>query len=260
MREEQLSERMLQYLDDFSKMASADGMRFGTASADMESASHVRIVAQKLRILSGSFQSLEFRWNAFVQSEQVEIAESERLMDLMTRVQQTKQTVGDSIVAQQGKCDAVAGFIEAEEFLFSQDTVYKELYNKARTLSFSKKLAPQLEKVKADETIVTQRMQACYDKSRDAAQMFPRLHDRAAKLDEQYYSLKSLSGKIQAMEYKPLIQRVKDYLLGLACVAVILLFGNMLLTRLKAAKKARDVAKKQKKLFDRNGNNEYPTI
>ena len=260
-REQQLESRMLQYIDDFDKLVSADGMQFGSSKADLVSVSHVRVVAQKLRIVQSNYQMLDFRWNAFVQSEQVEIAESDRLMDMMTRVQQLKQVVGDSIVALQGRCDAVAGFLDAEVFISSQDTVYKAFYKKARTLSLSKRLAQQLEKVKADEKVVFEQVQAHYDKSRDATKLFNKLNARAAKLDEQYYTIKTTSDKIQALEYKPLLQRAKDYLLGLASVSIILIFVNLVTTKLKSAKKARDMAKKQKKLFDKNNNNiDYPTI
>lgn len=260
-REQQLSGRMIQFIDDFNRLYTSDGMRFGRAMSDFESATHVQVVGQKIRMLNNSFQSLDFRWNAFVQSEQVEIAESEELMDLMTKVQQLKQAVGDSIAAQQNKCDAVADFIEAERYLASQDTIYKELYKKARNLSLVKQLAPQLEKVKNEEKSAFEKIETSYGKSREAAQLIPQLNTRADCLEERYLALKSISGKIQAMEYKPLIERAKDYLMGLACVSVILIFFNMIVTKIKAAKKAREMLKKQKELLSRNNNNsEYPTI
>ena len=46
-------------------------------------------------------------------------------------------------------------------------------------------------------------------------------------LSEQYANIQVMSKKIQEMTYKPLIQRLKDYLISLACVAVLLLFVNM---------------------------------
>lgn len=259
LRENQLTSRIFQFQSDFDNLASSDGMRFGSFDSDFESITHARVVGQKLQMLKDSYQSLDFRWNAFVQSEQIEISESESLMEMMARVQQLKQAVGDSIDAQRAKCDAVVNFIEAEELLFSQDTIYKALSKKARSLSLVKRLSPALEKVKADEHHVFEKIQAAYDNSRDAVQLTPRLNTRAAQLDEQYYKLKTMSDQIQAMEYKPLIQRIKDYLLGLACVSLILIFANMLITKFKAAKKARDAVKKQKKLFNRD-DKEYPTI
>lgn len=260
IRERTLSERMLQFIDDFNRIYNSNGMRFGHSVSDFESASHVKVVGEKIRVLNNSFQSLDFRWNAFVQSEQVEIAESESLMDLMTKVQQLKQAIGDSIASLQNKCDAVANFIEAEQFISSQDTIYKVLHKKAFGLSLSKRLGPQLEKVKTEEKAVFEKIETSYIKSRDAGQHIPQLKNRADKLDEQYYTLKSLSGKIQAMEYKPFVERAKDYLMGLACVSVILIFFNMVVTKIKAAKKTRDMLKKQKELLEKNNKGEYPTI
>lgn len=260
IRERTLSERMLQFIDDFNRIYNSNGMRFGRSVSDFESASHVKVVGEKIRVLNNSFQSLDFRWNAFMQSEQVEIAESESLMDLMTKVQQLKQAIGDSIASLQNKCDAVANFIEAEQFISSQDTIYKVLHKKAFGLSLSKRLGPQLEKVKTEEKAVFEKIETSYSKSRDAGQHIPQLKNRADKLDEQYYTLKSLSGKIQAMEYKPFVERAKDYLMGLACVSVILIFFNMVVTKIKAAKKTRDMLKKQKELLEKNNKGEYPTI
>ena len=259
IRENQLTVRIMQFQSDFGNLTTADGMSFGLFDKDFNSVSHARIVGQKLQSLYTTWQSLDFRWNAFVQSEQIEISESESLMEMMAQVQQLKQVVGDSIVAQRGKCEAVIHFIEAEELLFSRDTIYRALYKKARSLSMVKRLAAQLEKIKADEHHEFEKIQAAYDKSRDAVQLIPQLNTRAARLDEQYFSLKTLSSQIQAMEYKPLIQRLKDYLIGLACVSMILVFVNMVITKFKAAKKARDAVKKQKKLLNRD-DRDYPTI
>ena len=88
----------------------------------------------------------------------------------------------------------------------------------------------------------------------------PQLNKRAAYLNEHYYATKAMSEKIQAMEYKPLIQRIKDYLLGLACVAVILIFVNMIKTKIDAAKKAREAVKQQMELLHNNSQTNYPTI
>ena len=62
------------------------------------------------------------------------------------------------------------------------------------------------------------------------------------------------------MQYKPLIARIKDYLLGLAAVAVLLLFVSMVKTKIKAAKDARENMKKYQETLKLNGQDEYPTI
>ena len=53
-------------------------------------------------------------------------------------------------------------------------------------------------------------------------------------------------------------QRIKDYLLGLACVAILLMGLNLLKSKLAMVKQARDQAKKLKGLT--GGQHNYPTI
>ena len=72
--------------------------------------------------------------------------------------------------------------------------------------------------------------------------------------------LKNKSDTIQKMTYKPLIQRIKDYLLGLAAVAVLLMFISMMKARIKAAKEARKNLKKIKDAMTMSGQEDYPTI
>lgn len=205
--------------------------------------------------------TLEFRWKAFLQNAQEEIADSEYLMELMSQVEQLTQAAKDSIAMQQKRCDAMADLVEAEKLLYSQDTVYKALYKEAMRFSLVKQLAPRLEKLKSKEQAMFQKIDASYSKTKEVAQLLPQMAGRCANLDEEYYALKALSGKIQALEYKPPLQRAKDWLMSLACVAMILVFINMATTKIKAAKKAREMLKKQKEFFDKaNPENNYPTI
>ena len=74
----------------------------------------------------------------------------------------------------------------------------------------------------------------------------------------KYVELKSVSGKIQEMAYKPFIQRIKDYLIGLAAVAILFMFINLFYSKLKMLKQGFDQAKKLKEMV--NGQKDYPTI
>jgi hypothetical protein len=60
------------------------------------------------------------------------------------------------------------------------------------------------------------------------------------------------------MAYKPFIQRIKDYLLGFAAVAILLLFFNLMSSKMKTIKQAREQAKKMKDMMA--GHHNYPTI
>ena len=77
-------------------------------------------------------------------------------------------------------------------------------------------------------------------------------------MEKKFVELQSVSAKIQEMEYKPFIQRIKDYLLGLAAVAILMMFVNLLSQKLKQLKAAREQAKKMKESM--MGQKEYPTI
>ena len=259
-REEELEERIQLFMDDFTQLANACDQHIRMSESTIESGTYTHILREKLNVLNTGLQSVDYRWNAFTQLEQPDIADSEQLMELMTQVQNLRKAVADSISAQQRKCDAIADFLTAERFILAQDSVYSKLYRKAHALSKFQETALQLEKVKAQEQAVFTRLQDCYNKCKTAAAMVPQLRTRAAVLEERYYSLKTIDEKIQAMVYQPLIMRIKDYLLGVACVAVILIFLNMLITKLQAVKKARQMVKKQKEMLDKTRGGGYPTI
>ena len=116
-----------------------------------------------------------------------------------------------------------------------------------------------MEKLKAKEQLLFSEVQAHYDKAKAATAVIPDLSARLRIVEEQYINIKSTSEKIQAMEYKPFIQRIKDYLLGLAAVAIIIMFMNAAASRFKAWKQMRESMKKYKDMMNGQSNN-YPTI
>lgn len=259
--DEGYAEQLQVFIDDFSQMHENSKRRIHITEANLKNGSTiVRILNQETTLLENNYHSLEFRWNAFTQTYQPEIAENDYLMDMMTQAEQLRQAISDSVLTRQKECVALADFFDAEAFILSQDSIYKKLYKRAFEFSLAKQTAPQLEKVKAEEQTLFEKIAASYEKSKAAAQLFPQLSTRVTALDEQFYSIRALSGKIQGMEYKPPIERIKDWLLGLASVAVILLFVNMLSSKIRAAKELRKTLKEQKKLLKNNNNNDYPTI
>ena len=259
-RENWIANKITDFIDEYDQLANDPNLEIRITEANLKSESYPRLLSSRLGTLNISLQALDFRWNAFSQNRQTDIAASEFLMNLMTQVQQLRQTAADTIAAQQNRCNAIVDFIKAEQLIYSQDTVYKELYRKAKRLSLVKQQAPQLEKVKAQEQVLFEKLQASYEKSKTATQLIPQLAKRSERLDDQFFALKALSTNIQSMKYEPPIQRIKDYLMSLAYVAVILIFINMVTTKLQAAKKARDMMKKQQDLFKKTNNEDYPTI
>lgn len=260
LSQDELEDRILRFRDEYTQLSNICNLQIRISDSNLESSSFTRILREKVQVMNTGLQSLDFRWNAFTQLEQVDIAENETLMQQMTQVQKLRQAVTDSIAAAQQKCNAITDFVAAERFILAQDSIYAVLYKHAKVLSLTKKTAPQLDKVQAQEQAIFEKLQESYDKSKAAVMTVPQLGKRAAVIDEHFYSLKAISEKIQAMKYQPLIMRIKDYLMGLACVSIILLFFNMLVTKLQAAKKARQMLKKQKDAFGKTTDADYPTI
>ena len=62
------------------------------------------------------------------------------------------------------------------------------------------------------------------------------------------------------MVYKPLLQRLNDYLLGLAAVAMLLMFINMVQAKIKAARQVRKNMKQYQDAMNLNGKDDYPTL
>lgn len=259
-QENSLANMITYFFDEYEQLGNNPDLEIHISEANIASESYTRLLGKRLGALSNDLQTLDFRWNAFTQAEQTDIASNEFLMSLMARVQEVRQMASDTIAVQQDRCNALIDFSKAERLIQSQDTVYKKLYRKAQRLTIVKQTAPQLEKIKAEEHSHFEKLQSSYDKAKAAAQLIPQLTKRAAQMDERFYTLKALSTKIQSMEYKSPIERAKDYLMGVAYVAVILIFINMVTTKLQAAKKAREMLKKQKDLLNKNNNEDYPTI
>lgn len=259
-REDQLADRIMLFVDEYDLLANKADRQLRLSDANLESGSYTTLLKSQLNSLMGSLQTLDFRWKSFTQTEQADIAESEYLLELMTQAQQFRQTAANAIATQQNICNALCDFIEAERFIRSQDTIYKILYGKAKSLSLEKHLAPQLERVKAEEQSHFEKLKTAHDKAKAAVQLIPQLSKRTEQLDERFYTLKVLSTKIQSMVYRTPIQRAKDYLMGIACLAVILIFINLAVTKLQATKKARKMFKKQQELLKKTNNQDYPTI
>lgn len=226
---------------------------------DIRTAYNVRTLEAKAQSLDRRMKALNIRWDAFNASYLSFIAENDTLMEQMTQAQLLKQTLTDTIAVQQTKCQTIKDFMAAEQLILAQDSLYHKLYQQAFRLSFVQKLEPQLEKLKAQEQAHFTQIQEAYDKAKAAADMVPQLQPRATILNEQFYAIKAQSDKIQQMKYMPLMQRFKDYLMGLASIAVIVLLFNNITAKWKAVKEKKEALKKQAELLHKQ-QNDYPTI
>ena len=216
------------------------------------------VMGIRLKTLTIAVNSFTSRWDAYSQAQQVYIADNDSLLSKLAEVQQMKQMVTDTLASRQQQYDQLSAFAKAEVFIWSQDKIYQKLYKQAVQYSLSGKLAAKLEKVKAAEQAEFADVTKHYEQAKAAADAFPGLKIRMKGIDEKYFQLQTVSTKIQEMAYKPFIQRIKDYLMGLAAVAIVLMFLNMVRSKLKALKVAREQAQKMKDMM--NGQHNYPTI
>ena len=215
-------------------------------------------ISNRVKSLSLAVNSFSSRWDAYSQAQQVYIADNDSLLNELARIQQMQQMVTDTLASRQQQYDLLSAFSKAEELIWGQDKVYRKLYKQAMQYSISPKLAAKLEKVKAEDQAILADIDTNYGQAKTASESFPGLKVRMKALENKYFQLQSISAKIQAMEYKPFIQRIKDYLIGLAAVAILLMFFNLLNAKIKTLKAASEQAKKMKDMM--NGQHNYPTI
>ena len=216
------------------------------------------VVSERIKSLTSALNSFSTRWDTYSAAQQVYIADNDSLLNQVAVIQQMRQAVTDTLAARQQQRDQLVAFSTAEKFIWGQDKNYRQLYKKAIQYSVSSKLAAQLEKVKAEEQALTADVNKYYSQAKEAATTFPGLELRMEAMENKVFELQTVSAKIQEMAYKPFIQRIKDYLMGLACVAILLMGLNLLKSKLAQVKQARDQAKKMKEMI--NGQHNYPTI
>ena len=257
----EIAARISQFSEELNQLLVVGKVNLTVDSEMGVSKSVISAMEQRMQDLNQTYNQIDVKWNTYYQAQQMDIANSEDLMNMVAKIEELKQTVKDTLDAKTQVVESVANFATADEFIISHVNVYKNLYSKAYKLSLVKQLAPKLEKVKAKEQILFTELQNNYNLAKSACEIVPSLSKRMEILDEQYVIMKSVSEKVQALEYKPFIQRIKDYVLGLACVAVILLFLNGMWAKFKAY---RDKAKNLKKINEMMKNNgkdsTYPTI
>lgn len=253
--------RLSLFMDDLTQLYTVERFNISADGKSGISKTLVATLQQRLQHLNQSYNSLDVKWNTYYQAQQLEIAADEELMESVAQIEQLKQTVKDTLDAHAVMVDALEKFVSADELIISKVPVYKKVYSRAFKLSLVKKLAPQLEKVKAKEQVVFGEVEEAYEQAKASCEVVPTLQPRFEVIDEQYIIIKSTSEKVQALEYKPWMQRIKDYVMGLAAVAIILMFLNGLWSKFKAYKEKAASLKKYNEMLNNNGKEKtYPTI
>ena len=257
----EIASRLIQFSDELNQLLAVGKVNLTVDSEMGISQSIISAMEKRMQSLNQTYNQIDVKWNTYYQAQQMDIANSEDLMNMVARIEELKQTVKDTLDSKTQVVEAVANFAAADQFIISQVSVYKNIYSKAYKLSLIKQLAPKLEKVKAKEQLLFTELQNNYNQAKAACEIVPSLSKRMETLDEQYVIMKSVSEKVQTLEFKPFIQRVKDYVLGLAGVAVILLFLNGMMTKYKSYREKVASMKKYNDMMKNNGKETtYPTI
>ena len=257
----EIETRLSQFSDELNQLFAVCQMPLSFDGNVEASQSLISAMEQRMNYLNQSYNTLDVKWNTYYQAQLMDIANDEDLMEKVASFEGQKQVVKDSLDAKTQAVEAVMKFVEADKYIISQVSIDKSSYKKAYQLSLLQKLAPQLEKVKAKEQIVFGELQKNYEQAKASTELVPTLSKRMDVLDGQFVIMKSVSEKVQALEYKPFVQRVKDYVLGFAAVAIILLFLNGILTKFNAYRDKVANLKKYKEMMNNQGQGtNYPTI
>lgn len=247
------------YLDEMQILEIENRMLFFYDQLNEIATQISQYTPEELSTADQQVMALDTKWNVYYQSRHAEIAEDDSLLQIVANYQLTKQSVLDSIAGRLHLYEAQTDFAQAETFFSAQDSLYRQLYKTAVEYSLVKALGDRLDQLKNREQTLFAEVQRQYDKAKSLSEEFAGFKARFQPIEEQYIGLKNTSEKIQALEYKPWLQKIKDYLYSIAAVAMILMFINMLQAKLKTLKQARENAKKLRQMLNED-QNDYPTI
>lgn len=214
--------------------------------------------ADEIKNMQNRMQAIDVQWQAYTSIEQVDISTTASLMDLLSHYQLLATTVNDSLTTQLNILEAVSNFNQTKEFLTQCKADYDKLSADALQYSLVPQTGALLAEVKAKEALLFAQVTESYKKAVEASQLSPQLAEQMPAVEQQYLEITQMSEKIKATAYKTLVERIKDYVLTFAGLAIILIFFNFVVTKIKAAKQASEMAKKYKNML--NPEDDIPTI
>lgn len=223
-------------------------------ASDVPKAKKSRLVA-----LNQKMTSINTRWEAFSKIVNEDVSQSEVLLEMVSQFKTISQAVTDSLAKQEERINAMATFEKFEAALPSMTKQYEKLEREANEYSLIPQMEQQLGRVKTEEQLLSQDLDKQYGDAKNALELNPQLNERMKRIENRYLELKGKSEAIQAAEYKSPIERLKDYILTFAGVAIILMFLTMVQSKIKEIKAAREAAKKYKEMMTKT-NSEIPTI
>lgn len=213
----------------------------------------------KLKQLEGKHKSISKRYDLWSAKNADAIAESDMLVQLTEQFTELNQSCTDSLTNEAARAQMRVDFKSAWYYLDSKESLYEEMVEQSKMLSAVSQTAEQLKKLQAKEKVEFAQIQAKFDVAHAAAQALPGYESLCTQIEEKFQDLQAKSATIQDAKYVPFVTRIKDYLIGLACVAMILNFLNMVKTKIDAAKQLKAGQAKMKEMLDK-ANDPLPQI
>lgn len=213
----------------------------------------------QLKAIKRYVNAHDLKWKSFSEPVQDLIASDDELLSNVSVYQETRQKTTEAIEAREKTLTQLTEFVAAERAIAKHVERYEKLYKEAFAYSLVEEKTPELEKLKAKDLLQMKELSMHYEAAHQAANDNKILTPRWEKLDGQFISIRSFSQQIQQLEYKPLLQRIKDYILSLAAVAIILLFISFIALRIKTLQDMKKAAEEARKLREQQNQN-IPTI
>lgn len=203
--------------------------------------------------------SHDTRFDTFFSTHSYEISEDSSVMDSLTAYKQQRNELDEKLTSVCSYIDAREAVIEAKKALEQADSIYAVYVKQAKRYSLVKQTAKLLKKVKSREKITYAKISAKYETAAASAEASPALEEDMSLLEDKMADISTKSELVQQLEYEPLLQKVKDWLVSFASVAILLMFVSMVQSRISAYKKMKESLKKMQNAINEN-DQDIPSI
>lgn len=214
---------------------------------------------EELDKINKDIYSHDTRFDTFFSTHSYEFSEDSSVMDSLTEYKQMRNELDEKLTLVSSYIDAREAVDEAKKTLEQADSIYAVYVKQAKRYSLVKHTAKLLKKVKSREKITYAKISAKYETAVATAEASPALEEDMSLLEDKMADISTKSELVQQLEYTPLIQKVKDWLVSLAAVAILLMFVSMVQSRISAYKKMKENLKKMQNAMNEN-DQDIPSI
>ena len=243
-KEVKVENEILDYLYDLSNI-----------SKSLERAD-TRVLLQKV---NKDLANQDLRFDAYYSAHLSEFADDAAIMTAVASYNEMRSALDETLAGKTAYVNAVEAIADAKVSMSEADSTYAKFVKKAKRYSMAKQSAKLLENVKAKEKMTFAKVQKKYEAAVSAAGDIPELEGDVALIEEKFSAISVNSELIQGMKFKPLVERVKDWLMSFAAVAILLMFANMMQARISAIKKEKENLKKIQEALNKN-DQDIPSI